>query len=199
MRNAHFLSLAIGLAALSLPAGAVGQTPDGAAIAEGARIYSQTCGRCHAPRAATEHSDRAWATIMSHMRIRANLSKEASDAVLAFLQTTNLPEVAAAPPPSATPAPPAAAREARGGDPAIPAAPAVNLRVDPPRAAPSDGTGRPVPVDAAEANPADELLAFQLRQIGMPITAGGLSRLTDQQKQALARYVEKLLTEAPRR
>lgn len=188
MRNSHFLGLAMGIAALSLSAPAFGQAPDGAAIAEGARIYSQTCGRCHAPRAATEHTDRGWATIMAHMRIRANLSRDAADAVLAFLQATNLPEVAAAP------------REARGAQPSVPAAPVVDLRVDPPRVTVPGETGRPASGDvAADANPADRLLALQLRQVGMPITAASLERLTEEQKEALVRYVEKLLRDTPQR
>lgn len=65
------------------------QRPDPEAIARGGRLYGQTCARCHNPRPPTERSDREWATIMLHMRARANLVKEDAEAILAFIQATN--------------------------------------------------------------------------------------------------------------
>jgi len=61
-------------------------------IGEGAVVYAATCGRCHNPRAGTERTDREWVTIMAHMRARANMTKREAEAVLVFLQATNLPE-----------------------------------------------------------------------------------------------------------
>lgn len=83
----------LGLGAVAVMVGLL-QTPDAAAqqgerVAEGARLYGQTCARCHNPRPATERTDRDWSTIMGHMRTRANLSKLDTRAILAFLQATN--------------------------------------------------------------------------------------------------------------
>lgn len=58
-------------------------------LADGGRVYSQSCGRCHNPRAPNERSDREWDVITAHMRTRANLSGRETRAVLLFLQTTN--------------------------------------------------------------------------------------------------------------
>lgn len=72
-----------------LPALATAQQPDPAMMARGGQLYGQTCARCHNPRPATERSDRAWTTIMLHMRARANLTKADAEAILAFLKATN--------------------------------------------------------------------------------------------------------------
>ncbi len=65
--------------------------------AEGVRLWSQNCGRCHNFRPAEERSDREWTTIVAHMRARANLTKSAAEAILAFLQSSNGSESASAP------------------------------------------------------------------------------------------------------
>lgn len=58
-------------------------------VADGVRLWSQNCGRCHNFRPAEERSDGEWAVIMSHMRVRANLTRSTAEAILAFLQTSN--------------------------------------------------------------------------------------------------------------
>lgn len=65
-------------------------TAAGQAEAQGVRLWSQNCGRCHNLRAATERTDREWVTIMAHMRARANLTRSTAEQILAFLQSTNL-------------------------------------------------------------------------------------------------------------
>ena len=77
---------------LLLPASGVGQQQDPALVGEGALVYSTSCGRCHNARPSTERTDAAWAVIVGHMRVRANLTKAQAQAVLAYLQATNLPE-----------------------------------------------------------------------------------------------------------
>lgn len=77
---------------LLLPASGVGQQQDPALVGEGALIYSTSCGRCHNARPSTERTDAAWAVIVGHMRVRANLTKAQARAVLTYLQATNLPE-----------------------------------------------------------------------------------------------------------
>lgn len=69
--------------------------------AEGVRLWSQNCGRCHNFRPATERTDREWVTIVSHMRARAGLTRSAAAEILAFLQATNVDQGASA----AVPAP----------------------------------------------------------------------------------------------
>lgn len=74
-------------ATLLWPEGASAQ--EASRVAEGGRLYGQTCGRCHNPRPSTERTDREWRTVMGHMRARANLSRSDARAILAFLRATN--------------------------------------------------------------------------------------------------------------
>lgn len=59
------------------------------AVAEGARVYGDMCGRCHNPRSPLERTDRDWVVIANHMRVRGNLTGQQVRNVLAFLQATN--------------------------------------------------------------------------------------------------------------
>ena len=63
-------ALLVGLAWIVAASPVTGQ----AEIGEGARVYARPCGRCHAARSPLERSDREWAAIVLHMRIRANLT-----------------------------------------------------------------------------------------------------------------------------
>lgn len=85
---AAVLPVLLGLFAVATPAAA--QSPS--QMARGAQLYSTTCGRCHDARSPSERTDRQWVTIMAHMRARANLTEADAEAVLAFLQATNIPE-----------------------------------------------------------------------------------------------------------
>ena len=75
------------LVLVALPGSATAQ--DSEALAEGARVYGAMCGRCHNPRSPLERDDRDWATIINHMRVRANMTGEQVRDVLAFLQAMN--------------------------------------------------------------------------------------------------------------
>ncbi len=70
-----------------LPGVVLGQ--DANPISEGARVYGNTCGRCHNPRSPLEQDDQGWAVIMNHMRVKANLTRSQVRNVLAFLQASN--------------------------------------------------------------------------------------------------------------
>lgn len=59
-------------------------------IAKGAMLYSTTCGRCHNMRSSAERTDVQWKIIVSHMRARANMTKGEAQALVAFLQSTNV-------------------------------------------------------------------------------------------------------------
>lgn len=92
-RHFHFrtwIAMAASVATLAaLPSVVAAQDTTANAIAEGARVYGATCGRCHNPRSPLERSDRDWVTIANHMRVRANLTGEQVRSVLAFLEATN--------------------------------------------------------------------------------------------------------------
>ena len=55
----------------------------------GARIWARNCIRCHNIRTPASFSDRQWGIIMHHMRVKANLTGEQSEAILRFLQAAN--------------------------------------------------------------------------------------------------------------
>lgn len=55
-------------------------------ILTGAELYAIHCNRCHPERYATERTDVQWKTILTHMRVRANLPAEQARAILKFVQ-----------------------------------------------------------------------------------------------------------------
>ena len=52
----------------------------------GAELYAMHCNRCHPERYATEWTAAQWKTIMTHMRVRANLPAAQAKEILKFLQ-----------------------------------------------------------------------------------------------------------------
>jgi mono/diheme cytochrome c family protein len=78
-----------GLALVILATEAAAQQTQEFAVAAGARVYGDVCGRCHNPRSPLERDDRDWVTIANHMRVRGNLTGGQVRGVLAFLQATN--------------------------------------------------------------------------------------------------------------
>ena len=84
-----------GLAAMGPTPARAQARPDASA---GAAVYARTCGRCHNPRSPVERRDREWTVIISHMRVRGNLSGRDARAVLGFLQAMNQVGPAAPPP-----------------------------------------------------------------------------------------------------
>lgn len=67
----------------------VGTAQESGSVSEGARVYGNVCGNCHNARSPLERSDRDWVTIVTHMRVRANMTGKQVRDVLAFLQATN--------------------------------------------------------------------------------------------------------------
>lgn len=55
----------------------------------GVQLWGRTCSRCHNTRPLNERTDREWATIVNHMRARANLTRSDARAILEFLQAAN--------------------------------------------------------------------------------------------------------------
>ena len=52
----------------------------------GAELYAIHCNRCHPERYASERTAAHWKTILTHMRVRANLPAEQAKTILQFLQ-----------------------------------------------------------------------------------------------------------------
>ncbi len=52
----------------------------------GADLYAVHCGRCHAERYATEFTAAQWATVVTEMRVRANLPASQAKAIMKYLQ-----------------------------------------------------------------------------------------------------------------
>jgi hypothetical protein len=52
----------------------------------GAELYAINCNRCHPERYPTEWTSAQWKTLMTHMRVRANLPAEQAKEILKYLQ-----------------------------------------------------------------------------------------------------------------
>jgi len=72
------LTVTITLGSLSANEGA----PD---IVNGAQVWSEVCMRCHNLRQPADLSTRAWKFSMNHMRVRAGLTREETENILAFI------------------------------------------------------------------------------------------------------------------
>jgi cytochrome c5 len=62
---------------------------DSKAVLDGAMVFAWTCGSCHSERYPKEHTDTEWDMIVTHMRVRANLTGEQAEAVLHYLKENN--------------------------------------------------------------------------------------------------------------
>lgn len=58
-------------------------------FARGAKAWSQRCESCHNLRGPKEFSDSDWDTIVTHMRVRANLPGDVARDIVAFLKASN--------------------------------------------------------------------------------------------------------------
>ncbi len=56
---------------------------------DGAKVYAWNCGSCHSERWPKERSDAEWEVIMTHMRVRANMTATQTEAVLHYLKENN--------------------------------------------------------------------------------------------------------------
>lgn len=52
----------------------------------GAELYAIHCNRCHAERYPVERTAAEWKTILTHMRVRANLPAAPAQTILKYLQ-----------------------------------------------------------------------------------------------------------------
>lgn len=90
-------SLAVAVAAIAWPAptqaqsasASNGGTPSAVQIAQGAKAWSDNCGRCHNYRDPKEFSDKNWDVIVNHMRTIAPLPGQVAREIKAFLKASN--------------------------------------------------------------------------------------------------------------
>lgn len=59
------------------------------ASAGGAQLWAQNCGHCHNIRSPESYSDAQWEVAMLHMRVRANLTADEHEKILAFLKSAH--------------------------------------------------------------------------------------------------------------
>jgi cytochrome c5 len=52
----------------------------------GAELYAINCNRCHQERYPTEFTSAQWQTIMTHMRVRANLPAQQVKAIVKYMK-----------------------------------------------------------------------------------------------------------------
>ena len=57
--------------------------------ANGSRLWTQNCARCHNSRSPSSYRDAQWEVAMLHMRVRANLTPVEHKAILEFIQSGN--------------------------------------------------------------------------------------------------------------
>ena len=70
----------------AVSATAASNTKTNGAQFSGAELYAVHCNRCHAERYPTERTAAQWKTILTHMRVRANLPADQAKVVLKYLQ-----------------------------------------------------------------------------------------------------------------
>ena len=65
---------------------ATGTAPS-AAEKSGAQLWAENCVRCHNIRSPSNYSPAQWEVVMTHMRVRANLTAEEHKKILEFLKS----------------------------------------------------------------------------------------------------------------
>ena len=68
---------------------AVEPQDDPGRFARGAQAWANNCGSCHNLRPATDLRDDQWRVVVSHMRVRADLTGQEARDILKFLQESN--------------------------------------------------------------------------------------------------------------
>ena len=65
------------------------QLNDSARFARGAKAWVNNCGNCHNLRPAKDLRDDQWRVVVSHMRVRADLTGQEARDILVFLHGSN--------------------------------------------------------------------------------------------------------------
>ena len=80
------LSWLIGCASNTKTGEVAAGTVPSATKKSGAQLWAENCIRCHNIRSPSNYSPAQWEVVMTHMRIRANLTPEEHKKILAFLK-----------------------------------------------------------------------------------------------------------------
>jgi len=93
-RTRILFTISVVLLALSLPSWVLASDfpAKGDAIA-GAKVWADTCSRCHNARDPADLRDDQWISTAFHMRVRAGLTGQQTRDVLTFMQNSNVPIV----------------------------------------------------------------------------------------------------------
>jgi mono/diheme cytochrome c family protein len=62
------------------------QQKKAALFLQGAKLWPNYCGNCHNPRGPSDRSPVDWDLIMMHMRARANMPPDVTEAILEYLK-----------------------------------------------------------------------------------------------------------------
>ena len=65
------------------------KVPQVIADKSGAQLWGENCMRCHNAPPATMYNDDQWKTIVTHMQVRANITKTEAEKIMQFLQESN--------------------------------------------------------------------------------------------------------------
>jgi len=65
------------------------QVPQKIADKSGAQLWGENCRRCHTTPPPNMYNDDQWKAIVTHMQVRANISKTEADKIIEFLQNSN--------------------------------------------------------------------------------------------------------------
>ena len=83
------LTWLIGCATNKQSAEVAAGTTGGATGKSGAQLWAENCIRCHNIRSPSSYSPVQWEVVMMHMRVRANLTADEHQKILAFLKTAH--------------------------------------------------------------------------------------------------------------
>ena len=73
--------------ALAGPDKSAAPAPPAATGKSGAQLWAENCQRCHNLRSPASYSPAQWEVAMLHMRVRAPLTRDQHDKILAFLKS----------------------------------------------------------------------------------------------------------------
>jgi hypothetical protein len=65
------------------------KTPQAITDKSGATLWGENCQRCHNLPPATMYNDDQWKSIVTHMQVRANITKDEATKIAEFLQSSN--------------------------------------------------------------------------------------------------------------
>lgn len=56
---------------------------------QGVQLWGENCIRCHNAPSPVDFSDAQWKTVLLHMQVRANLTKDEAEKIVEFMKSAN--------------------------------------------------------------------------------------------------------------